>query len=63
MEEDSDKRIDNFSDLALEISLLYSELNCLEELPIERLENLRGFCVEASKQFMLAERPYFRRVA
>jgi len=63
MRKDSNKEIRYVSELALEMRLFYSELSDLEGLSKDRLENLRNFCVEASKSFLAERLDYLRKVA
>ena len=39
------------SEIPLKINLLFKELNSYKELPAQRLEILRDFCVDLSKRF------------
>ena len=52
------KKLERTSELGLEMYLLATELKSLNQLPKERLEELRGFCVTLSKAFSVRERPY-----
>tara|TARA_Y100000310_G_scaffold300255_1_gene335791 strand:- start:1996 stop:2364 length:369 start_codon:yes stop_codon:yes gene_type:complete len=49
--------------LALQMRLFSMDLDGVERLPRERLEELRSYCVEASRQFMAESRSFKRYAA
>ena len=59
----SQKEIRHTSELVLEIKILQSEISKIKNLPKKRLENLRDFCVKASKEFQIKGNDYLRKVA